>query len=331
MDRKDKKKIFSILFFVLIGVMLVVNFFVFKEMGDSNKKTEEVMGLQTQVNEKNEEENTQEKEQKEKEVDELRETKDETKFLYRAKIAAVGSGKEYPQGKSGLLKQELLKLAEVGDYASILDKGNNYTAEYSFSEGENLDIAGILYDANTMLGVAKEKNRYVFGENVKNSKTPEMLVASTLWSDNFSRRPVIEDKQSIGPVGYDRFSFLGKRVLRDKEEVAKEPTFQNRNIAQDIFNGHPDVNAIYVYEMSLINEESLPLTVYVWEDLFGDLHFYGMYIPDNIKHYAQTLAWWIEHDYLYEAAEKQQEEFYQEDKSGKITKEDIDKLFESGW
>ena len=69
-----------------------------------------------------------------------------------------------------------------------------------------------------------------------------------------------------------------------------------------------------------------------WEDLFGNIAFYGMYAPDDFKTYAKELDWWQQHDILYKNAEKAQDEYYEKNaEEGIITNEQVDKLFESGY
>lgn len=318
-----KKKIAGILFLIAIGVMLVINLLFFV---NNDKKSEEV------AKEKKSDTKV-EKVVKKEERDPLEKTKKATTLLYREHITPIGSGEEYPKEKSKTLKSELLDLAESGKYGELLLKANTLTEEYRFSEGTNLDIAGIIYDVGLIVDAYEDGlERLDLGEVVASSKTPEILIASTLWSDNFARRAVVQDFSSLAPVGHTEFDFKESRVLRNVNEAEEEPTFKDINIAKEIFTVEENVNAIYVYDVELPIDGGLPLTVYVWEDLFGNIAFYGMYAPDDFKTYAKELDWWQQHDILYKNAEKAQDEYYEKNaEEGIITNEQVDKLFESGY
>ena len=322
---KLNRKLIQILFLVAIGIILAINLIFFAKKNDKKKEVEE-KEVATEVKTSTEEKNEEEK-------DPLEKTNEATELLYREHITPIGNGEEYPLEKSKGLKNELLELAERGKYGELLLKANSITEEYRFSQGINLDIAGIIYDAG-IISDAHDNNleRLEYGEVVASSKTPEMLIASTLWSDNFARRAVIQDFSSLAPVGFDEFDFRDSRIYRNANEAKEEPTFKNINIVEEIFTMEDQVNAVYAYDVHLESEGGLPVTVYVLEDLYGNLTFYGMYAPDDVKTYEKDLDWWQQHDILYENAEKAQEEYYEENaEKGIITKEQVDKLFESGY
>lgn len=314
------KKIVKIGFFAVIIMMLIVILAFFPK--DNKTDTKESHSNQKE---------TIAKQKIPDKKDPLEKTKKATEYLYRDQIIPIGEKEEYPFEQTNILKNQLLEYAEKGDYKSLLSKGNSMTSKYKFSKGDNLDIAGILYDASTMYAVKDETNREKFGEEINKSTTPEMLIASTMWADNFSRRPVIEDESSLGPVGYDHFNYGEHRIYRNEKEANDEKTFHNRNIPQEIFSIYDDTNAVYAYELTIPNNNGLPLTAYIREDFEGKLHFYGMYAPDDLKHNEQTLAWWEEHDYLFESAENEKEKYYKNNTDGKISKEQVDNLFKQGY
>lgn len=323
MDDKKKKKIFSIVFLSIVVIMLVINLTIFSKK-DDDKKQNEVP--QEEVVEE-------EKIEKEDEFkDPLAETKKATEYLYRLNITPLGDGEEYPEDDAQFVKQRFISYAAKGDYQQIINEGNQITNKYKLSEGENLDIAGMIHDANLFKQAHEHEDRFKFGNIVKESKTPYLLIANTMWSDNFSRRPIIEDQTGLAPIGYSSFEFKERRMFRNVQEAQEEQTFNYRNIPEEIFTFHNDANTVYAQDILLPNEGGLPITAYVWEDLNGYIYFYGMYAPDDAKHYEHSLEWWMEKDHIYEAAEKQQEKNYEiQGEKGIITNEQLDKLFESGW
>lgn len=330
-SKNPKKKLFHMIFLGVIALMLVINLTLFakKDKSEEVSTNENVVHEEPSSSKETDEagEETEKKEPEEK-SDPLEETKSALDFLYRERITPIGSGEEYPLNQTGILKSRFLDYAEKGEYGRILEEGNNLSSQYSFSKGENLDIAGMIYDAKIIVDMVDEQDRNKYGDVVKTSKTPEMLLTSTLWSDNFARRRVIEDLQSLGPVGFDDFQVGQRRVLRTVEDAQDEPLFRYMNIAENIFTLHDDVNAIYVFDVTLPNDGGLPLTAYLWEDLYGKVHFYGMYAPDDFKTYEKTLSWWIDHDYIFDGAIQAREKRLEE--SGVITEEMIEWMMESG-
>ncbi len=316
------KKVLGILFIAVVVVMLIINLIFFAH---HDKKAVDVV--------KDEPKQTVAKEKKPVQKDPLEETKKATVNLYRDKITPVGTGKEYPKTQTGILKNQLLELAEKGDYGELLKKANAATEKNKFSKGDNLDIAGIIYDAGIIADIyGKETDKIKYGEVVATSKTPEMLVLSTLFSDNFQRRPVIDDVTSIAPIGFQSVEFGQRRVFHNSQDAKDEPSFSDRNIAQDIFASKKNVNEVFAFDITIPDLHDLPVTAYVWEDLYGNLKFYGMYAPDDFKTYEHSLQWYMNQDKSYENAEKEQEKNYEEDgEKGVITEDQVDKLFDSGY
>lgn len=265
--------------------------------------------------------------------DPLAMTKEVITYLYRENIAPIGEGEEYPQKQAVSLKRQLLDYAQNSNYQEILDRVSPLLNRYTFSQGINLDIAGIYHDVQIMKDFQDEEDRFKFGDMVATSKTPEMLVANTLFSDNFARRQILEDWTSIAPVGYDHFIMSEPRLFRNPEQAEGEQLFKHKNIVEEIFTVHDQVNTVYAFDIVIPQlDNGLPLTAYVWEDLFGNLSFYGMYVPDDFKTYEQPLTFWAEQDYLYDIAEKNREKYYEDlAEKGIITNEQIEMWFESGY
>lgn len=324
------KKRLSILFLIAIGVMLVINLVFFTKNDNKSADVQE-----DNATEETKDDATSEREEtnREEERDPLEDTKKATALLYREHITPIGSGEEYPIEKAKALKSELLSYATKGEYGALLNKANTITENYRFSEGINLDIAGIIYDAGIVVDAYEDGlERLEFGEVVASSKTPEMLIASSMWSDHFARRAIFQDFSSLAPSGIIDFEFKESRVLRNEKDAEGEPNFKKINKAKEIFTLEDNVNSVYAYDAHLNFEAGLPVTIYVVEDLFGNIKFYGMYAEDHIKHYAQDLEWWSQHDVLFENAEKAQEEYYKKQgEEGVITNEQLDRLFESGY
>lgn len=323
---KKIKKYWKVLFLAVIGLILIINLIFFVN-GDKTDKVVKEEPKKTAVKQK---------EVPKEKTDPLAVTKEAIGLLYREKITPIGQGEEYPSERSGILKEELLDLAKQGDYGKLLEHANSLTEQYSFSKGDNLDIAGIIYDTGLVAdNIDKSMDKTDYGTILAGSKTPEMLVSNTIWADNFARRSVIEDTSSIAPVGIEYFSMSKARIYRNVKEAVDEPHFAYRNIVKEIFTIHQDVNAVYVYDLELTmqpNNDNLPVTAYVWEDLYGAVHFYGLYVPDDTETYAKNLEWWMQHDNIYEQAEKEQDKNNQQNaENDVITEEQIDQLFESGW
>lgn len=316
---KGKKKLLSWIFLGAVGLMLVINL-VFFAKDDKTKdvakdeQTKETVAKDKKANE---------------EKDPLEETKKATTNLYRNNIGAIGTGEEYDEKEAAILKNKLLKLAETGDYGLIIEEGEELMEDNTFSKGENLDIAGMIYDANTMVTALQKNDVKEYGKAAALSTVPETLVISTLFGDNFGRRYVIQDPSSLAPVGFDNVKLGERRTLRTIKDAEDEELFASQNIAEDIFNTEENVNAIYVFDIMIEDLNNLPLTAYVWEDLYGKLYFEGMYAPDDFESYEHDLQWWIDHDYIYENAEKAQEEqAEQKAKDGTFTTEDWNEFLE---
>lgn len=337
-NERKRKKTFAIVFLSVFALILAIDLIFFVDW-DKKEKPNQSGEVQTEETGKTEGKNTAEEDgtstagEKKKTGDPLSMTKEAITYLYREHITPVGDGEEYPKEQSGPLKKELLNMAQDSDYMGILEKMNSLLDRYSFSEGPNLDIAGIYHDVILMKDLKDEEDKIKFGNTVATSKTPEMLVANTLFSDNFARRQILEDWTSIAPIGYDHFVMSQPRMFRTPEEAADEPLFKNRNVVEEIFVMHDQLNTVYAFDITIPQlDNGLPITAYVWEDLFGKIGFYGMYVPDDFKTYEQPLEWWAEQDYLYDIAEEEREKYYKDlEEKGKITEEQIEQWFDSGY
>lgn len=339
-NEKRRKKPLAIVFLSALALILAIDLIFFVDWGGGKKTTHTVETSGKAVNKKTKETKGMKNGgvvstvgKKKKSDDPLAMTKEAITYLYRDHITPVGEGKEYPKEQSGILKKQLLDLAQNSDYVGIIQKMNSLLDHYSFSKGENLDIAGIYHDVTLMKDIKDETDKIKYGDAVATSKTPEMLVANTLFSDNFARRQILEDWTSIAPVGYDHFVMSQPRLFRNPKEAANEPLFKDRNIVEEIFNTHDQVNAVFAFDITIPQlDHGLPITAYVWEDLYGKLSFYGMYVPDDFKTYEHPLEWWAKQDYLYEDAQKRQDEYYKGlGKKGTITNDQMEKWFKSGY
>lgn len=350
----DKKKL-SIGFIALIVVIFLVNIFVFgndkQAEGTDGKEIpnhqsgdvayeEGSVRLDTKKEgdtTSNEASDTTEEGTKEGEAeDPLSLIKEELDLLYRDRIPPIGYGDEYDPSETSLMKNQLLESASKGMYGEITEMFHTLTSEYKFSEGENLEIAAILQDASSVVDVftSEESTLEDFAFAVDESYHPEMLMYGTLFSPLRERRYIIQDTDSISPVeGHGGVRVENRRVLRYLEDADTEPTFGDRNIGKELFELYDDTNSVYVYDITLLDLDTLdfPGSVYIREDLFGDLWFYGFYIDDDVEHYEQTVSYWMSLDPIYEHAEQEQDKYVPPVEGDKITREDMDRWFESGY
>lgn len=342
-NKKPWNKQRSIIFFGVLALILVINLIFFvdwnsKEQTEEKEnptKIEEAANTEGNMTDETGKENETKEQDSETEEykDPLAETKKAITYLYREHIAPIGKGEEYPKEQSELLKSELLQHAQNAEYVEIMEKMNTLIKTYRFSEGTNLDIAGIYHDVNLLYSLKDEEDPVRYGNAVATSKTPEMLVINTLFSDHFDRRQILEDWTSISPIGYNYFSIQKPRLYRNEHEAEEEQTFKHKNIVREIFIMKDQLNTVYAFDITIPQlDGGLPITAYVWEDLFGNIGFYGMYVPDDFKTYEQTLEWWAQHDHLFDNLEKRREKYYEDlGEKGIITDEQIEMWFESGY
>lgn len=343
-EQNKRKKLFSIIFLSAFALIFIITLIFFVDWDGVSESTEAEGEKTEQVADKD----TSKKDKKSSEEDDdygfidveateedgpLAMTKEVITYLYRENIAPIGEGEEYPLEQTASLKRQLLNLAQDSDYQEILDILDPLLDKYTFSKDENLDIAGIYHDVVIMMDFMNEEDRFKFGDMIATSKTPEMLVANTLFSDNFARRQIIEDWTSIAPIGYDHFIMSEPRLFRNVEQAEDEQLFNHKNIVREIFTVHDQVNSVYAFDITIPQlDNGLPLTAYVWEDLFGNISYYGMYVPDDFKTYEQPLTFWAEQDYLYDIAEENLDKYYEDlAEKGIITNEQIEMWFESGY
>lgn len=336
-DKNDKNKFNIKKMIVILGALLVMFVLVYLFLGNDEKdaigKEEELVAGNSDEGEAVEEETGDIVKVKDA-IDSLDATKSALKNLYRNNITNVGDGEEYPKNKTSILKKELLEIASTGDYGELIIKGASLSEKNAFSKDENLDIAGMLYDASLMEEHYNEQNMEIYGKQIAKSKTPEMLVIGTMFSDNFARRYILEDFASIGPVGYEEVSLTNRRSFQNPTEAEDELLYGQKNIVDSIFAIHEkEVNEVFAFDVTIDElDGGLPITAYVWEDFFGNIKLYGMYAPDDFDTYEKSIEWWMEYDDVFENAEEHQNQTYEENgKNGVITEEQIDKLFESGY
>lgn len=297
---------------------------------DSSKKTEEVTT------------NTNKETKEDEELVDENTSEDSSTYssgnlhLYRENIGAYGNGDEYDYQDGKILKKEFIDYAIAMDYESIIEKADNLSTDNKFSEGDNLDIAGIIQDANLLQPVSNHETEYAdYGATVNLMSTPEMLLIATLKNDVQAQKYTLQDSSSLSIQGVDSLVFKEVREYSNKAETEDEPLFQLQNMAYNIFNmygANPEgVNAVYAYDL-YIDDILVDATAYIWEDLYGKLHFYGIYIADDVKHYEQTLQWYVDNvlpDIEAIRADLESGEYYEDKELEDYTQEEIEAALDS--
>lgn len=251
-------------------------------------------------------------------------------YGYREQVAPIGTGKnEYEQSEAIVLKKQLLDLAEDGDVDKLVKRVQSLLPEYRFSEGMNLDIAGIYSDANVLLEAMKlpEKKQGAF---MKGSiKTPEMLVLTTLFIGEEPRRSVIKDSRSLTPLFDGYVTIVGDTLIKDKKTADKDTVYRDRGVATNMFSTIDGLKSIHKIEFYSNNEKDIRMFAYVAQDAVGVLTLEGIYIPDETKHYYQDINYFKELDKttLEPNEERVNKEREKEATDGKLSEEEADAFF----
>lgn len=248
---------------------------------------------------------------------------------YTSVISPVGFGdKEFPEEQAVTFKEKLLEYAEDGEVDSMLIEMEKKLDSYRFSEGVNLEIAGLYYDASftkELIGKTEDEMRKIVPNTYK---TPEMLALMPLFLPETARRDVIRDNLSLTPLTEGDWDISSYRYISSVEEADEDEVYADNGLATSMFNVVDGLHQIHVIEMSRDEEPDVLVRAYIAELANGQLQLYGYYIPDDITHYYQTVAFFEELDetYLKPNEEYQQKQIQQELKDGNLPEEALDQF-----
>lgn len=250
---------------------------------------------------------------------------------YTSLISPVGFGvEEFPVEKGMTLKEKLLNYAESGEVDKLLAEMERKLEGYRFSEGVNLEIAGLYYDASFTRGlVGKTENE--MKELLPNTyKTPEMLALMPLYLPETARRDVIRDNLSLTPLTEGGWDIRDYSYIKTADEADEDEVYADNGVATSMFNVVDGLHQIHVIELSRDEEPDVLVRAYISELANGQLQLYGYYIPDGITHYYQTITYFQELDEMYlEPNEKHQEEWLKKElEAGNIPKEALEEFLD---
>ena len=298
----------------LVGTL----FFVTSDIGKTPLvKNEEPVAIETKV------------ETKGIEDEQIEKTIERVMTPYTSVISPVGFGdKEFPEEQGITLKEKLLDYAEDGEVDMLLTEMEKKLDSYRFSEGVNLEIAGLYYDASFtkgLIGKTEDEMRKIVPNTYK---TPEMLALMPLYLPETARRDVIRDNLSLTPLTEGDWDIVSYGYITTAEEADEDEVYADNGVATSMFNVVDGLHQIHVIEMSRDEEPDVLVRAYISELANGQLQLYGYYIPDDITHYYQTVAFFEELDetHLKPNEEYQQEQIQQELEDGNIPEEALDQF-----
>lgn len=201
---------------------------------------------------------------------------------YQAYIGAYkieNDNREYPEEQFAILEAELKAYAEKADYQKIIDTINEKRQSYKFTESYNLNIASIFHDAEIMMAL-KDYDYIKQGEVAKSMLNPEMMVSGTLMLEEKSRRGVITDKDSLSPI------FDGPVKIKEHEIISNE---NDEGIVKRIYNFCTGATVVHKITFEIEKNE---LIAYVVEYSDKTLEFFGIYAPDGVETYYQSISFW---------------------------------------
>lgn len=268
-------------------------------------------------------------------VDKLKETPVKTAKLtgepvftnYRELITPIGYGdKEFPLEQGATFKEKLLSMVEAGELDMLTREVESKLESFRFSEGVNLEIAGLYYDATltqSLIGKTEAEMRKMLPNAYK---TPEMLALMTLYLPEYARRDMIHDNMSLTPLTDGPFNFYGTRYIDNREDADEDEVYQEYGVAISMFNVIDGLHQIHVVSVTRQEEPEVVMNAYIAELANGQLQLYGYYIEDDVTHYYQTIEFFKELDaeYIVPNAEYQQKLIEQELKDGKLPEEVVD-------
>lgn len=246
---------------------------------------------------------------------------------YQERITPIGYGeKEFPAEQAGTLKSSLVEMAEAGEVEKMISEVERQLESYRFSEGVNLEIAGLYHDATVTQGLIGKTEAEMRKILPNAYKTPEMLAVMTLYLPEHARRDMIRDSMSLTPLTEGPFKINGTRYIDNREDADNDEIYQENGVGISMFNVVDSIRRIHVVEVIREEEPDVTIRAYISELANGQLQLYGYYIPDDVTHYYQTVEFFKELDaeYIEPNAEYQQELLQEELKKGNIPPEAMD-------
>lgn len=246
---------------------------------------------------------------------------------YQELITPIGFGdKEFPAEQGGTFKSQLVALAEAGEVEMLITEVEKKLERYRFSEGVNLEIAGLYYDATvtkSLIGKTEAEMRKMLPNAYK---TPEMLAVMTLYLPEHARRDMIRDNMSLTPLTEGPFKINGTTFIDNRKDADEDEVYQENGVGISMFNVVDGIRQIHVVEVIRQEEPEVTIRAYIAELANGQLQLYGYYIPDDVTHYYQTVEFFKELDaeYIEPNAEYQQKVMEEELKKGNIPEEAMD-------
>lgn len=262
------------------------------------------------------------------------EDKDETQVErimtpYVDNITPVGYGdKEFPLEQSASFKEKMLRLAEGGEVSTMLTEMESKLESYRFSQGVNLEIAGLYADASLVNGLIGKTEDEMRKTLVGAFKTPEMLALMPLYLPELARRDIIHDSLSLTPLTEGPWKIHDTKFITNREDADNDEAYQENGVAISMFNVVEGIHQIHVIEMNRVEEPDIPVRAYISELANGDLELYGFYIPDGTTHYYQTVEFFekLDEEYLVPNEEYQHEQMQEEIDKGNIPDELMDEF-----
>ncbi|AJD93495.1 hypothetical protein JMA_41780 (plasmid) [Jeotgalibacillus malaysiensis] len=243
---------------------------------------------------------------------------------YTKLITPVGYGeKEFPLEQSDTFKEQLLIEAEGGEVDNILKEMEKRIATHRFSEGKNLEIAGLYADATFAKGLVDKTPEEMRKLLPGGFKTPEMLAILPLYFPEEARRTLYKDVNSLTPLNPGPWKIKDYRMITNRVEADADEAYQDNGVAISMYNVMDGLHQIHVIELIRDQDPGVPVRAYVGEMTNGTLELYGYYVPDGITHYYQTVSFFedIEEQYLKPNDEYQQEQIEKEIEDGNIPEE----------
>lgn len=246
---------------------------------------------------------------------------------YQELITPIGYGdKEFPAEQGGTFKSSLVALAEAGEVEKMISEVEKKLESYRFSEGVNLEIAGLYHDATvtkSLIGKTEAEMRKMLPNAYK---TPEMLAVMTLYLPEHARRDMIRDNMSLTPLTEGPFQINGTTYIDNREDADEDEVYQENGVGISMFNVVDSIRQIHVVEVIRKEEPDVTIRAYIAELANGQLQLYGYYIPDDVTHYYQTVEFFKELDteYIEPNAEYQQKVLEEELEKGNIPEEAMD-------
>lgn len=291
MDKKQKILLFGGLISLLI-ISILSSTFLFKMSGNGVQKefqTETEENLNTEINDKIDNDDSLTEEEKEALKEESLEDKGNNvlgqEFINYQDAVKLGdeNKKEYPKEKTDELYKQLINMAQKADYLNITKTVEEELKTYKFYEDYNWKIGNVYYDSTIMLGVLTAPVEGQ-GHMVKNMKDPIMLTIGTLMIPERSRRDVIINEESLSPI------FEGAVKILNYSEAPDDDKYVN-----EIYDNAGSVKTILKIDFTVsidVSVEDIPLHAYVYITDSGKPSLFKITADEDVQHPFRTISYW---------------------------------------